>query len=56
MYESLQRLAKLGDEVILLPGHNYADSPTSTIGDELKNNPYYQYHSLSEFLHERMGY
>ncbi|MBI3307432.1 MAG: MBL fold metallo-hydrolase [Candidatus Omnitrophica bacterium] len=55
MYESLQRLAKLGGGVILLPGHNYADNPTSTIGEELKNNPYYQYHSLSEFLGKRMG-
>ncbi|MBI3312693.1 MAG: MBL fold metallo-hydrolase [Candidatus Omnitrophica bacterium] len=55
MYESLQRLAKLGEGVILLPGHNYAAEPTSTLGNELKNNPYYQCHSLSEFLHERMG-
>lgn len=50
MFESLQKLAKLGDETVLLPGHNYADHPTSTIGLEKKQNPYYQYHSLADFL------
>ena len=54
MYDSLQRLAKLGDDVILLPGHNYADHPTSTIGQEKQNNPYYQAHSLNDFLTRRM--
>ena len=56
MYHSLQRLAKLKDEVILLPGHNYADRLTSTIGDEKRGNPYYQVRSLHDFLHHRMGY
>ncbi len=56
MYESLQRLAKLGDNTILFPGHNYADTPTSTIGEEKKHNPYYQAHSLHNFLAHRMGY
>jgi len=56
MYESLQRLAKLGDDVILLPGHNYEAVPTSTIGQEKQNNPYYQCRNLSDFLHRRMGY
>ena len=56
MYESLQKLSKLGDGVILLPGHNYAEAPTSTIGQEKRTNPYYQAHSLSEFLHHRMGH
>ncbi|MCA9018161.1 MAG: MBL fold metallo-hydrolase [Planctomycetaceae bacterium] len=56
MYHSLQSLMKLGEHVILLPGHNYAETPTSTLGDEKKFNPYYQSHSLSDFLHRRMGY
>ncbi|HLD50220.1 MAG TPA: MBL fold metallo-hydrolase [bacterium] len=56
MYESLQRLAKLGDDTILFPGHNYADAPTSTIGEEKQHNPYYQVHSLHDFLTRRMGY
>lgn len=56
MYESLKRLASLEDQTILLPGHNYAEHPTSTIGDEKKHNPYYQTHSLKDFLSRRMGY
>ncbi len=56
MYESLQRLAKLNEQTVLLPGHNYADTPTSTIGEEKKSNPYYQVHSLKDFLTRRMGY
>ena len=56
MYESLQRLAKLGGHVLLFPGHNYAERPTSTLGEELKDNPYYQCGSLKQFLALRMGY
>jgi len=55
MYESLQRLAKLGNGVTLLPGHNYDKELTSTMGAELTNNPYYQCRSLKEFLSLRMG-
>lgn len=54
MYESLQKLGKLPETTTLLPGHNYADKPTSTIGDEKKHNPYYQAGSLQDFLHSRM--
>ena len=54
MYESLGRLGKLGDETILLPGHNYSDAPASTIGEEKRTNPYYQAHSLRDFLTRRM--
>ena len=56
MYGSLQQLAKLGDEVVLFPGHNYAEVPVSTLGDEKRKNPYYQCRSLQEFLHCRMGF
>ncbi len=56
MYESLQKLGKLEDSTILLPGHNYAEVTTSTIGREKQNNPYYQAHSLRDFLTHRMGY
>jgi glyoxylase-like metal-dependent hydrolase (beta-lactamase superfamily II) len=55
MYSSLERLSKLPDGVILLPGHNYAAEPTSTIGREKQNNPYYQCRSLQDFLAFRMG-
>jgi hydroxyacylglutathione hydrolase len=50
MYFSLQQLGKLDERTMLLPGHNYGDTLTSTIGQEKKENPYYQLHSLQEFL------
>ena len=56
MYQSLQRLAKLDENTVLFPGHNYADEPTSTIGQEKRHNPYLQAHSLRDFLVHRMGY
>lgn len=55
MYESLQMLGKLDGRTILFPGHNYAETPTSTIAREKKENPYYQAASLQDFLSERMG-
>lgn len=56
MYESLTRLADLDDSVVLYPGHNYAESPTSTIGEEKRSNPYMQSGNLQDFLKYRMGY
>ncbi|MEZ0329387.1 MAG: MBL fold metallo-hydrolase [Dissulfuribacterales bacterium] len=35
-----ERLAVLPDETIVLSGHDYGDSPTSTIGNEKRYNPY----------------
>ena len=56
MYESLHtKLMKLKDETILYPGHNYAPTPTSTIAEEKKNNPYLVRESLQDFLRLRMG-
>lgn len=56
MYFSLtQRLGRLPDDTILLPGHNYAETPTSTMGRERKSNPYLMCDSLQNFLRFRMG-
>jgi glyoxylase-like metal-dependent hydrolase (beta-lactamase superfamily II) len=50
MYYSLtQRLAALPDATILLPGHNYG-GPSSTIGDEKRENPFMRFASLGDFL------
>ena len=47
MYQSLtQRLAKLPDDTVLYPGHDYADRPTSTIGEEKRTNHYLRVPSL----------
>jgi hydroxyacylglutathione hydrolase len=56
MYYSLtQKLKALPDDTILFPGHNYSDTPTSTIGEQKHSNPYFQFYSLKQFL-GAMGY
>ncbi len=43
MLQSIKtKLLALPDETVVLPGHNYGYSPTSTIGDERLHNPYIQ--------------
>ncbi len=56
LYRSLtERLAKLPDDTVLFPGHNYADEPASTIGREKRTNPYLMCDSLQNFLRFRTG-
>jgi glyoxylase-like metal-dependent hydrolase (beta-lactamase superfamily II) len=50
-----RRLAALGDDTVLYPGHNYADHPTSTIGEQKRTNPYLQYTSVGDFLRDMRG-
>ncbi len=54
LHQSLtQRLAKLPDETILFPGHNYGGL-SSTIGDEKRQNPFMRF-GLGEFLRAMGG-
>lgn len=39
MFETLQRLKKLGPDTVVLPGHHYAPETASTLGDELRTSP-----------------
>jgi glyoxylase-like metal-dependent hydrolase (beta-lactamase superfamily II) len=55
MYHSLKRLSELDDKVVLFPGHNYSDEPTSTIGQEKRWNPYLQSANVGDFISFRMG-
>jgi glyoxylase-like metal-dependent hydrolase (beta-lactamase superfamily II) len=51
MYRSLtQVLAALPDETLLYPGHNYAERPRSTIGDEKRTNMMMRFRNLKDFL------
>jgi glyoxylase-like metal-dependent hydrolase (beta-lactamase superfamily II) len=50
MYKSLQRLGELPEETLLYPGHNYADRPRSTIGDEKRTNMMLRFRNLQDFL------
>ena len=51
LYESLtKKLKPLDDETILCPGHNYAEVPTSRLGDEKRANPFLASPTLQDFL------
>jgi glyoxylase-like metal-dependent hydrolase (beta-lactamase superfamily II) len=49
LFTSLQTLAALPDEVLVLPGHDYGSTPTSTIGRERRENPPFRAKSFEEF-------
>ncbi len=46
MYHSIQKLASLPDDTILLPGHNYSAVPHATMGDTKQNNTYMRINDL----------
>ena len=50
MYESLNRLIRLNDNIEVYPGHDYGIKPTSTIGAEKNSNYTLQPRSLKEFI------
>ncbi len=56
MYDSLyNKIKKLPDSTIIYPGHNYGPTPTDTIGNQKRTNPYLGSDSLEDFLEQRMG-
>ena len=51
LYESLNvKLKALDESTMVYPGHNYAERPTSTIGEEKRSNPFLQAPSCEAFL------
>jgi hydroxyacylglutathione hydrolase len=55
LWQSLQRLAALPEETRVYPGHDYGQTPTSTIGWEKTTNPYLLCKSEAEFVALRTG-
>jgi hydroxyacylglutathione hydrolase len=49
MWDSLQRLARLPEETRVYPGHDYGETPTSTIAHELRSNRFLRCATLDEF-------
>ncbi|MBV1877770.1 MAG: MBL fold metallo-hydrolase [Pseudomonadales bacterium] len=47
MYYSLQKLAGLPDDTVLLPGHNYGNVPSATMADTKKMNSHLQIDNLA---------
>ena len=57
MYRTLtQRLASLPDDIVLYPGHDYADRPNSTLGDERRDNLYLRVRSLDDWTRLMGGF
>jgi glyoxylase-like metal-dependent hydrolase (beta-lactamase superfamily II) len=55
MHHSLHHvLGALPDETRVYPGHDYGDRPTSTIGAEKQENPFFQRKDLDDFVAFRM--
>ncbi|MGA8842799.1 MAG: MBL fold metallo-hydrolase [Nitrososphaeraceae archaeon] len=51
MYDSLyNRIINLDKSLRVFPGHDYGSSPTSTIQDEIKNNPILNFKSKESFM------
>jgi hydroxyacylglutathione hydrolase len=55
MWESLQRLTRLPEQTRVYPGHDYGDTPTSTIAHEIRSNRFLRCATFEEFraLRER---
>jgi len=50
LFESLQKLKILDDNIEIYPGHDYGETTFSTIGHEKKNNPYFKCETKEQFL------
>lgn len=51
MFRTLtQRLAKIKDEIILYPGHNYGGRPSACFGDVRETNDYLRINRLEDWL------
>ncbi len=49
LWKSLQRIAALGDDIKVYPGHDYGSKPHSTVGYEKKHNKYLKCKDFEEF-------
>ena len=49
MYHSLQKLAALPDDTLLLPGHNYSQVPHATMEETKRINTYMRINDLESW-------
>ncbi len=57
MFHTLRDMRqRLADNTVILPGHNYATKPTSTLGEQKDGNPFLHFEDLSGFVRYRMHY
>ena len=55
LFHSLQKIAALPEETRIYPGHDYGETPTSTVGWEQATNPYLRCATVEEFVALRTG-
>jgi hydroxyacylglutathione hydrolase len=57
MFHTLKSLAaRLPDDTVILPGHNYAEKPTSSLAEQKEGNPFLHFDQLDRFVRYRMLY
>lgn len=57
MYHTLRNLTeRLPGDTVLLPGHNYAVKPTSTLAEQITGNPFLHFDTVERFIRYRMQY
>ena len=57
MFSTLRDMRqRLADSTIILPGHNYAVKPTSTLGEQKDGNPFLHFEDPGRFVRYRMQY
>ena len=55
MFDTIyNKLLKMGDDIIIFPGHNYADKRQDTLANQKMTNPYMQYDNLMAFIGKRL--
>ena len=54
LFQSLQRLKKLPDDIVIHPGHNYALKETSTMKEQREGNPFLHFDDKEKFVEYRM--
>jgi len=56
MFDTLKKIrTNLPSNTRILPGHNYAVSKTSTLGEQVSGNPFMQHHNVQDFVRYRMN-
>jgi hydroxyacylglutathione hydrolase len=55
MYHTLKNLQRnLPDNIVIHPGHHYAEQCTSTMQEQNEGNPFLHFHSVDDFVRYRM--
>ncbi len=57
MFHTLRDLQRnLAKNTVILPGHNYAEKSSSTLGEQIEGNPFMHFDTAARFVYYRMFY